>query len=126
LTAGGIEDGPVGCPTQEMAAGPATLIEVLMADDDDGALNNGTPNSSEICDIFFARGITSGSSPCGSPLSGGECSVDLDRNGVVDVHDYLVYLAWLHDGDLLADWDYDGVVTILDAIAFANEFEEGC
>lgn len=126
LTAGGIDDGPALCPTRDMAAGPATLIEVLTADDDDGALNNGTPNSSEICAIFASRGITSGSSPCGSPFTGGQCVVDLDRSGVVDVHDYLIFIGWLHAGDLLADWDGNGAVTILDAIAFANDFEEGC
>jgi len=126
LTAGGVVDGPTGCTTQEMPAGPPTLIEVLIADDDDGALNNGTPNDAEICAIFAARGIASGSSPCGLPFTGGTCAVDLDHSGAVDVYDYLMCMGWLHAGDGLADWDRNGTVTIMDAIEFANDFEEGC
>jgi len=35
-------------------------------------------------------------------------------------------MGWLHAGDGLADWDRNGTVTIMDAIEFANDFEEGC
>lgn len=40
------------------AAHPITAIEVLTADDDDGNLADGTPNSAAICSAFAAHGIS--------------------------------------------------------------------
>ena len=39
------------------AAHPTTAIEVLTLDDDDGNLNNGTPNYQEICDAYAVHNI---------------------------------------------------------------------
>lgn len=126
LTAGGIEDGPTGCEDDAKAAGPATLIEVLIADDDDSALNNGTPNSDVICAIFADRLITAGGSPCGSPLHGGSCSVDTDDNGALDAFDYMTFLNWFSSLDPRADWDGDDQFTSLDMLLFEQDFGRGC
>jgi hypothetical protein len=46
-----------GGPNSSNSAGPSTAIEVLTADDNDGNLNNGTPNYSRICPAFAAHSI---------------------------------------------------------------------
>jgi hypothetical protein len=46
-----------GGPDNSNAAGPSTAIEVLTADDNDGNINNGTPNYSRICSSFSAHNI---------------------------------------------------------------------
>lgn len=46
------------CPGTSQAADPSTIVEVLIADDDNNTLNDGTPNQAEICAVFAARGIT--------------------------------------------------------------------
>jgi hypothetical protein len=48
ITIGGISDN---------SAHPQTAIEWLTVDDDDGDINNGTPNYTDICDAFSAHNI---------------------------------------------------------------------
>jgi hypothetical protein len=46
-----------GGPDSSNAAGPGTAIEVLTTDDDNGNINDGTPNYTSICGAFAAHGI---------------------------------------------------------------------
>jgi hypothetical protein len=46
-----------GGPDASNSAGPSTAIEVLTVDDDDGNLDNGTPNYGRICPAFGAQSI---------------------------------------------------------------------
>jgi hypothetical protein len=46
-----------GGPNSSNAIGPATAIQVLTIDDDDGNINNGTPNYSRICPAFAAGSV---------------------------------------------------------------------
>jgi hypothetical protein len=47
----------LGGPNSSNAIGPATITEVLLVDDDDGNLTNGTPNRAAICAAFAAGGL---------------------------------------------------------------------
>lgn len=129
LTSGGTANGPDGCEEDFQSAHLLTLIEVLMADDDDNDLSNGTPNRDVICTIFADRLIVSpiGLGLCGSPLHGGGlCAADVDGSGTLDVFDYLVFLNWLDASDPRADWNGDGRIDGFDLMDYANDFEEGC
>jgi hypothetical protein len=46
-----------GGPDGSNSAGPATAIEALTADDDDGNIGNGTPNYARICAAFASHNI---------------------------------------------------------------------
>lgn len=122
------------CPTTLQSAGPLTLIEVLIADDDDENLNNGTPHEAEICAAFTARSISPppGYSVCGesAPMA---CRADCDDStgrGILDVFDYLCFLNRFQQSDPWA-CEFDvftgpGVCDVFDYVAFHAAFAEGC
>ena len=49
---------PVSPCTDVQSADASTVVEVLLADDDNNTLLDGTPNQADICAVFAARGIT--------------------------------------------------------------------
>src|SRR5690606_32179182 len=117
------------CPTLSQPADLGTLIEVLTADDDDGDLSNGTPNSAVICQAFSDRGIDSppGLGLCPLPLRGGAgCRADLNYDGVLDIFDFLEFTSMFAAGDMFCDFDGDGVLDFFDFFAFQSEFAAGC
>lgn len=54
ITSGGVV--PAGLSEQN-AAHPETIVEILTADDDDANLENGTPQMEEICEAAMQRGL---------------------------------------------------------------------
>jgi hypothetical protein len=56
----------------------------------------------------------------------GECTADLDGNGVLDLFDFLAFTNLFNAGDLQADFDPDGVLTLFDFLAYTNAFNAGC
>ncbi|MFG0285810.1 MAG: GC-type dockerin domain-anchored protein [Phycisphaerales bacterium JB039] len=129
LTSGGVENGPEGCESDPKAAGPATLVEVLTADDDDADLSNGTPHRTAICQIFSGRGIesTPGVGLCTESAGGSSpCPPDVNGDSALDVFDFLLMQNWLSAGDVRADWDGDGRVGGEDLAAYAVAFAGGC
>jgi hypothetical protein len=113
----------------------ATLFEVLVADDDDNTLANGTPNDAAICAAFDTWGIVpSGGDPdvCeesagGEPIMVG-CLADVDRDGALTLFDFLRFQTLFESGDTRADFNDDGSLDMLDFLAFQNAFEmqSGC
>lgn len=98
------------CDGLDQSADENTYIEVLIADDNDGDLSNGTPNKSEICAVFFARGVTS--ELCEEAVSGPRGRVpDCDRDGSVTLFDVLCFQNALLRGESWTDLDGDGAAT---------------
>lgn len=121
-----------GCtPTaRHQSAAESTLLEVLEVDDNDGNLNNGTPNITAICDVFDARGIST--LVCITTLTG-RCRADCDHStgtGVLDVFDYLCFQNRYSDGDPWAcNCDTStgaGVCDVFDFLCFQEAFAGGC
>ena len=54
------------------------------------------------------------------------CRVDVDRDGVLTVFDFLAYQNLFAAGDICADYDEDGEITLFDFLLFQNEFDVGC
>jgi hypothetical protein len=83
------------CSTNyDQSADCGTLVEMLTADDDDGNLANGTPHYDLICCTFVARGILNCSSApcsCGDSGFGNARYADCDRDGSLDVLDFLCF-----------------------------------
>lgn len=113
----------------------ATLFEVLVADDDNNTLADGTPNAEAICLAFAAWGIVPGP---GDPTvceerAGGEpimigCLADLDRDGALTLFDFMLFNDLFFAGDRRADLNKDGILDVHDFLAFQNAFElhTGC
>lgn len=59
-------------------------------------------------------------------LFGRSCPIDLNDDGVLDVHDFLEFQSLYELGDSRADIDSDGVLTLYDFLAFQNAFNAGC
>lgn len=55
-----------------------------------------------------------------------DCPADFDFDGVLTFYDYLAFLSFYDTGDLRADVDRDGVLTIKDFLVFQNMFDAGC
>ena len=56
----------------------------------------------------------------------GSCFADFDGNGVLNILDFVAYQNAFVGGDLSADCDNNGVLNILDFVCFQNEFQTGC
>lgn len=143
ITIGGLEGGP-GCTSTSQAAGPWTLAEALVADDDDGILANGTPNDEAICDGFAQVCIlldidvpiceeTSLPAACEESLSGKNCYADCDVStgmGVLDIFDFLCFQTRFAKGDAYAcSCDLStglNVCDVFDFLCFQMRFVEGC
>lgn len=57
---------------------------------------------------------------------GGDCTADLDGDGMVDTRDFIVFLGAWAAGDQLADWDGNGVIDSRDFIAYLGDWAAGC
>ena len=116
-----------GVADTEQSADPATLHEVLVADDDDGVLFNGTPNAGAICGAFAAHSIyESGETGACSESSGMRCYADFDASGTLDVHDLLMFQNSFANGSLVADCDVDGLLSCFDFLCVVTLFSQGC
>ena len=128
------------CTGIAQPAGPSTLIEVLVADDDDGDLATGTPHCQQILDAFDLHSITLDDVEtdlvCGgesaSP-SGRACYADFDSStgsGVLDILDYLALQRLFLERDPTAcDCDTStglGTCDIFDLVCFQAAFTRGC
>jgi hypothetical protein len=54
------------------------------------------------------------------------CSPDLDRNGTLDLFDFLEFMNLYNDGHPEADCTGDAVLDLFDFLCFTNAFNEGC
>ncbi|MCH7793320.1 MAG: hypothetical protein IID31_13695 [Planctomycetes bacterium] len=127
----------IGIGEIPQSADEGTLIEVLIADDDDDTLANGTPHCQQILAAFGAVNITpSFQINCGDDGlngSGRTCYADFDEStgaGVLDIFDYLAFQNLFLESDLQAcDCDTSsgpGVCDVLDFICFQAAFAAGC
>ncbi|MFI4917397.1 MAG: GC-type dockerin domain-anchored protein [Phycisphaerales bacterium JB060] len=72
--------------------------------------------------------------PTGRPVAGevyvvygrGACPADLDGDGVLTLLDFLAFQNLFDAGDPIADFDGDGELTLFDFLAFQNAFDAGC
>lgn len=105
-------------------AGANTLHEVLIADDDDEQLSNGTPNDEALCAIYAARQVflEIDESVCEEHAPGSSYIPDCDCSGNVDLFDALLFQNWFVAGSAEADVNGDNNVDILDWIAFCRAF----
>lgn len=88
---------------------------MMVADDDDASLNNGTPNDVAICNGFDLVSLPSASSPfCGDSSRPGTCRVDFDGDGTFTIFDLLVLRKWMQLGDPRADVNKDGHIDLFD------------
>lgn len=55
-----------------------------------------------------------------------DCPPDIDLNERLDTFDFLAFLNRFNEGDLRADFDGDGQLTIADLLAFQTAFDAGC
>lgn len=117
LTMGG-EDA-CGAGAYGEAAHPGTALEVLVADDNDGNLQNQTPHWCLICNAFAARGITCPPIPpgCGDSLGAGRG--DCDGDGMLSMRDAECFHRAFVEQSRLADINGDGSVNVVDWMGFA-------
>ncbi|MEQ9095032.1 MAG: GC-type dockerin domain-anchored protein [Phycisphaerales bacterium] len=54
------------------------------------------------------------------------CLPDIDRDGALDLFDFLEFQRLFSAGDVRADFDGDGALTVFDFLAFQNAFQAGC
>lgn len=98
----------------DLAARDATFYEVLVADDDDASLNNGTPNDDAICAGFDLIGYPlTPYGPC-ADSAGGRCPVDFDGDGLFTAFDLMILEEWAKAGDPRADINQDGHIDLFD------------
>jgi len=108
----------VGSEQYDLSARDATFYEVLVADDDDGALNNGTPNDDAICAGFALINYPIAPyGPCGSAASGGHCLADFDGDGAFTAFDLAILEDWAQEGNPRADVNQDGRIDLFDRLA---------
>ena len=128
---------PTLCTTLDQSASADTLIEVLIVDDDDDTLSNGTPHCQVILDAFAAQNIFPpielDCGPDGLNGSGRTCYADFDSStgvGVLDIFDYLAFQqSFLERDPSACDCDTStgsGVCDIFDFICFQAAFTAGC
>ncbi|MFN0133538.1 MAG: GC-type dockerin domain-anchored protein [Phycisphaerales bacterium] len=116
----------LGGPNSANAAGPATAIEVLTADDNDGSLDNGTPNYASICPAFAAHGIT-----CPA-ITQNPCYANCDGSTtppILNVNDFTCFTNLFAAGSSLANCDGSTtppVLNVNDFTCFLNRFAAGC
>src|SRR5690606_13463919 len=129
MTAGAAPPHDTSCTNRGQPADEGTLLEVLIADDDDGILSNGTPNEDVICAAFASRNIflTGNYGVCNESagISGG-CRADLNGDGVLDIFDFLEFQKLFAAGDLFCDFTGDRELDFFDFLEFQNEFAAGC
>lgn len=118
----GARPGIEPCPSKYQSADALTLQQVLIADDDDGDLSNGTPNLAAICDAFGNHDIFD-ENYCGESAPRPRVP-DWDRSGVVDAFDAIGFLAAIQRGDARADVNGDRVLDVFDIIAFASAYAD--
>lgn len=111
-----------GAAGRDRAARDATFYEVLIVDDDDNNLANGTPHATDICAAFGAYFLPENNAdpdPCAETV--GRCVADLNADGIFDMYDYQLLLTWMQNGDPRADLDGDRRITQFDVLYLFNE-----
>ena len=126
----------MGTAATPHSADVGTLIEVLIADDDDDTLANGTPPCEQILGAFADGLITpSFEINCDGDSAGParSCYADFDAStgpGVLDIFDYLAFQGLFLERDPQAcDCDTSsgpGVCDVFDFICFQTAFAAGC
>ncbi len=71
------------------------------------------------------NGYTSGSAYV-FDLGCGDCPVDCNDDGIVNIVDFLCFLNYYNASDPAADCNDDGIVNTLDFLCFLNAYNEGC
>ena len=119
------------------SADEGTLVEVLIADDNDDTITNGTPHCEIILDAFAAQNILPtfeiDCGPDGLNGSGRMCYADFDGStgvGVLDIFDFLAFQASFVEGDPSAcECDTSigsSVCDIFYFLCFQAAFAAGC
>jgi hypothetical protein len=54
------------------------------------------------------------------------CPADFNGDGVLNILDFVAFQLAFNDGDLAADFNGDGVLNVLDFVAFQQAFQAGC
>jgi hypothetical protein len=105
-------------------AGANTLYEVLIADDDDENLENGTPNDEALCGIYAARNIylEIDVEICEEHSGSKICMPDCDCSGIVNLFDVLTFQNWFMVGSAASELNGDGVVDVHDYVIFWQLF----
>ena len=127
----------IGAAELRQSADVGTLIEVLIADDNDDTLANGTPHWQIILGAFAAQKIFPPFEiDCGDDGlngSGRMCYADFDGStgvGVLDIFDFLAFQASFVEGDPSAcECDTSigsSVCDIFDFLCFQAAFAAGC
>lgn len=99
---------------------------MLVADDDNNDLSDGTPHDTEICNAFTAYGLPE-SEEIDCPDGAGKlpCPVDFDEDGVFTVFDMLIFSRWLEEGSERADLNRDGRADLFDHLELLH-LAAGC
>ncbi len=100
-----------------VSAYPPTAIEVLTVNDNDGNLNNGTPDYPQICSSFAQHQIS-----CPSI----SCPADFNADNTVDFFDYLDFVAAFSSNQSAADFNADTTIDFFDYLDFVAAFSGGC
>lgn len=129
LTNGGVTSG-VCVPPPPMEFGRSahwqTMLEVLIADDDDGDFGNGTPHRTQICAAFAAHDILCDGDSAGAPGSAVACRADCDGDGVLRSLDFECYVCLWRARDARADCTRDDTIDMEDWSCFHRHFAVGC
>src|SRR5690606_38418756 len=124
MTTAGAAPAHSSCPSFGQPADTGTLLEVLLADDLDGILSNGTPNEAVICAAFASRNIfvNGNYGVCtGSARGGSGCRTDLNYDGALDIFDFFEFQNMFAAGDTFCDFNRDGELDFFDVLAFESE-----
>lgn len=101
---------------------PDLAVEMLIADDDDGIIANGTPHYCGIRQAFEDRGVPwpGGLPVCGSGPGTPQCAADCDGSGAPDAPDFPCFMGRLLAGSVAADCNGDGQLNVADMAAFQS------
>lgn len=106
--------------SRDRSARDATFLAVLIADDDNNDLSDGTPNSDVICAAFakyFLPENEMDPDPCAERV---HCAADLTADGVFDMFDILLLQRWIDQEDPRADLNGDGAIDHFDMLHLLN------
>lgn len=106
--------------SRDRSARDATFLAVLIADDDNNDLSDGTPNSDVICAAFakyFLPENEMDPDPCAERV---HCAADLTADGVFDMFDILLLQRWIDLEDPRADLNGDGAIDHFDMLHLLN------
>ncbi len=109
-------------------AGTYTLREVLEEGSAgwDAFAAYGEPIESYELVSIFTHSVNGNNSGIEVLVPVGGCPGDFNDDGVIDIHDILIFADWFLGGDLRADINGDGLIDLFDQFAFFELMLDGC